>query len=212
MGQINVTNLQDGDEIIRQQQGCESWNTSYGRGGNICFYPHEEIVRFVNRYVRKKHGINDFEDLLPLLEREDFASLDLGCGIGRHTNFLDEFSLNPYGIDLSDTAISIGKQWLESLGKMDLSERLMVGSVSNLPFDDNFFSICVSCGVLDSMPRKIAIEGMKEIHRVLLPGALMYLDLIMDESAREGDETVSAGYEKDTIHSFSIFISPLHTI
>ena len=178
------------------------WDASYNRGGNILFYPHEEIIRFVNRYVRKRDGYNEFTDITPLLKDSSFASLDLGCGIGRHIKFLDEFGLNPYGIDLSERAIDMGKTWLKTIGKGDLSEKMTVSSVAELPYKDDFFSICVSHGVLDSMPRDIAIVGMQEVKRVLRSGALMCLDLIMDNNTREGDEIVESGYEEGTVQSY----------
>ena len=180
------------------------WNTSYGRGGNILFYPHEEIIRFVNKYVRKRHGIDQFEDKLQLLisEPDTFASLDLGCGIGRHVKYLDECGLNPYGIDLSDKAIGLGRQWMKRIDRDDLADRLLIASVTEIPFNEDSFGICVSHGVLDSMPREIAIQGMKEVRRVLKADALMYLDLIMDTELREGDEIVDYGYEEGTTQSY----------
>lgn len=177
------------------------WNTSYGKGDNVLFYPHEEIIRFINRYVRKRYGFDSFKDICPLLSEASCASLDLGCGIGRHIKFLDEFDLNPYGIDLSETAIAMGKEWLTSIGKNDLAEKMIVASVAELPFTDDHFSICVSHGVLDSMPRSIAYEGMCEVRRVLKPGALMYLDLIMDND-HDGDEIVESGIEEGTTQSY----------
>ena len=47
-------------ETLRQ----DKWNEAYERRGNILFYPHEEIVRFINKYVRKRTGISDFSDVL----------------------------------------------------------------------------------------------------------------------------------------------------
>lgn len=170
-------------------------------GGNICLHPHEEIIRFLNKYVRKRVSPNEFADIKPNLDSTT-ASLDLGCGMGRHVELLDEFQLNPYGIDLSDTAIEFGKQWFDYIGKKDLGNRLIVGSVADMPFEDNFFDICVSHGVLDSMPRDIARLGMQEVHRVLKKDALMYFDLIMDTNRPDGDEIVDSGYEKDTIQSY----------
>jgi SAM-dependent methyltransferase len=170
-------------------------------GGNICFYPHEEIVRFVNKYVRKREGISDFRDIMPNLDANT-ASLDLGCGIGRHVKLLDEFGLNPYGIDLSDTAIGMGKQWFDSIGRSDLSDKLQVASVTELPFENEYFNICVSHGVLDSMPRELAMAGIKETYRVLRHGGLMYFDLIMDSKRGDVDEKVKSGYEKDTVQSY----------
>lgn len=187
-----------------KKEGQEKWNESYNRGGNICFYPHEEIIRFINKYVRKKESYHSFTNVMNLSDEEwnDFRSLDLGCGIGRHVSFLNDFGLNPYGIDLSDEAISMGKDWFISEGKKSLADRLLVGSVTELPFEDNFFEICVSHGVLDSMPREIATKGMKETYRVLKPGGLMYFDLIMDADRGDKDEVVEDGYEKDTIQSY----------
>ena len=192
-----------GEDDTRSKE-AEVWNTSYRKGGNILFYPHEEIIRFVNKYVRKRYSIDKFEDKMQLLisHPETFASLDLGCGIGRHVKYLDECGLNPYGIDLSDKAIGLGKQWMKSVERDDLADRLTVASVTEIPFDDDYFSICVSHGVLDSMPREIAVLGMKEVRRVLRADALMYLDLIMDTESREGDEVVDSGYEKDTTQSY----------
>lgn len=180
------------------------WNLSYKRGGNICFYPHEEIVRFINKYVRKRDGINHYYNIMDLKEKEwnSFASLDVGCGVGRHVRFLEDFGLNPVGIDLSDRAIAMGKEWFSSLGRNDLKEKLMVGSVDELPFEDNSFWICVSHGTLDSMPRETAEKGFKEILRVIKPNGLIYLDLIMDLKGGDKEEIVNFGYEKGTVQSY----------
>lgn len=163
------------------------WNNSYLGGGNMCFYPHEEIIRFVNKYIRKRDGIHEFHNVMDLPDEEwmNFKSLDLGCGIGRHVKFLDEFGLNPFGIDLSDTAISIGRNWFQELERADLAEKLTVGSVTDLPYEDETFWMCVSHGTLDSMARDIAQAGIKETVRVLKKNGLMYLDLIMDVQKAE---------------------------
>lgn len=183
----------------------KEWNESYNRGGNVCFYPHEEIIRFVNKYIRKKEFDSSFRNVMALSDDEwsEFASLDLGCGMGRHVLFLDEFGLNSYGIDLSDTAINMGKKWLASIGKEGLAKKLVVGSATELPYEDNSFNICVSHGVFDSMPRTIADLGIAEVYRVLRPGALMYLDLVMGvEEQSDREEIQQNGYEKDTVQSY----------
>lgn len=186
------------------EEGKQQWNESYIRGGNICFYPHEEIIRFINKYVRRKEGIDQYHNIMELTENEweNFASLDLGCGMGRHVKFLDEFMLNPSGIDLSDTAITMGKEWFRSLGRDDLAEKLIVGSVADLPYEDESFWVCVSHGTLDSMPREIATKGIQETLRVIKSKGLMYFDLIMDTQRGDKDEIVEHGYEKDTIQSY----------
>lgn len=189
---------------MQWDEGKANWDNSYEGGGNICFYPHEEVVRFVNRYIRKRDGINDFHNVMDLTESEwdSFKSLDLGCGIGRHMKFLDEFGLNPYGIDLSNTAISIGKSWFQDMGREDLADKMIIGSVTDLPYDDESFWMCVSCGVLDSMRREIAQKGIEEALRVIKKNGLMYLNLIMGAQDKNGDEIVDFGYERGTVQSY----------
>jgi len=96
----------------------------------------------------------------------------------------------------------LGKKWFHELGRDDLAEKMIVGSVTDLPFENNSFEICVSHGVFDSMYRDIATKGIKEVLRVLKPNGLMYVDLIMDSQRGNCDEIVDSGYEKDTVQSY----------
>lgn len=182
----------------------KAWNNTYCNGGNVLFYPHEEIVRFVNKYVRKRIGINEYLNVMNLSETEwkNIKSLDLGCGIGRHVKFLDEFGLNPYGIDLSEKAITTGKDWFHAIGLNHLSEKITIGSVTGLPYKDDSFSICVSHSVLDCMERDVAKKGIKELHRVLKRGALTYLDFRMNAENSDQDEVVRKGFNSGTVESF----------
>ena len=182
----------------------DMWNEAYGRRGNIVFYPNEEIVRFLNRYVRKRTGISDFMDIMPLEASEwrNFASLDIGCGIGRHIKLLDEFGLNPHGIDLSSEAIAEGRKWMGVLDKQELADRMLVASVTDLPYEDDFFNICVSHSVLDCMPRDTARKGLQEAFRVLKKNGLMYLDFYMDDTKGDMDEEVLSGFDKGTVKSY----------
>ncbi|TLD97744.1 hypothetical protein LS71_003150 [Helicobacter jaachi] len=42
----------------------DQWNASYARGENVIFYPHEEVVRFLNRFIRKRLGEEEFCDVI----------------------------------------------------------------------------------------------------------------------------------------------------
>lgn len=46
-------------------------------GGDICFYPHEEIIRFINRYVQKRDSWTHFHNIMPISESawKEFAEL-----------------------------------------------------------------------------------------------------------------------------------------
>jgi len=187
-----------------KEQGQDAWNDAYTEGGNMLFYPHEDIVRFINKYIRKRTNISEFVNIMQLSDTEwkNFKSIDVGCGVGRHVKFLDEFSLNPYGIDLSTAAIEKGKEWMNFLGKKYLADKMVVGSVTELPYEDNFFDIAVSHSVLDCMPRILAKKGFDEIVRVLKKNGMLYLDFYMDKEKGDGDTFVQEGFDKGVIKSY----------
>lgn len=180
------------------------WNQSYQKQQNFLFYPHEEIIRFVSKYFCKRSG---FEDVTFHQPGIPLCGLDLGCGIGRHVKYMDEMGISAFGIDLSDTAVSYGKQWFDSLGLYQLSQRLIQGSIADMPYDDGFFDLTVSHGVLDSMGFKDALAGVSEVHRCLKKGGLFYFDVISgDDNKRfreySAEEIVETEHEKGTIQAY----------
>ena len=43
----------------RLMNNKKNWEASYSRGENFIYYPKEEIVKFLNRFIKKKfHLIN----------------------------------------------------------------------------------------------------------------------------------------------------------
>ncbi|WP_300964603.1 hypothetical protein [uncultured Helicobacter sp.] len=55
------------------------WNESYARGENAIFYPHEEVVRFLNRFIRKRIDSHRFSDVI---YRGDFYRSGIGITQG----------------------------------------------------------------------------------------------------------------------------------
>ena len=41
------------------------WDKSYQKRDNFVFYPHEEVIRFVSKFIRKRVGLNEFLDAAP---------------------------------------------------------------------------------------------------------------------------------------------------
>ena len=162
------------------------WDQSYINGDNFIFYPHEEVIRFVSKYIKKRVGPSHFLDQLYAKQLSEkfaipqFRILDLGCGIGRHVKFCTEMQLDSYGVDLSETAIETAHNWLSNAGLSDLRNRLIVGNVSSLPWTDSFFHFAVSHGVLDSMPWQISRSAIIELSRTMVIGGLFYCDLILE--------------------------------
>ena len=184
----------------------DAWDRSYERGDNLVFYPHEEVIRFVSRKIRKRTGVASFRDVVP--DVGGVRVLDLGCGIGRHVKYLHEMGLAAYGCDLSDAAIAAAKRWATAwMPDGDAEATFVQCDARSLPWPDGFFTHAVSHGVLDSMPFDVARDACLDLARAMVPGGLFYCDLISgDDSAhaREfaGEEAVTAQHEEGTIQSY----------
>lgn len=178
----------------------DSWEKSYSRKENFIFYPKEEVVKFLNRFVKKKGGVDSFQSHLG--EEQKLKALDLGCGIGRQTILFEEFGIEAYGVDISSNALQQAKELAHSFG-YDLSERLILLREVELPFEDNFFDIAISDSVLDSMAFEYALKYMQELNRTVKK--LVYLNLISADATSDysaKDIVVEGDHEKGTIQSY----------
>jgi ubiquinone/menaquinone biosynthesis C-methylase UbiE len=174
-----------------------AWEESYKNKQNFVFYPNEEMVRFISKYIRKRTGFSSFEDHLP--NAAGMKLLDVGCGIGRHLVMAQDFELDPHGFDLSAEAIRTAREWLRSRGLQNAEEKIVQSDARALPWRDTYFDVAVSHGVLDSMPFDIAKSAISEVQRTLKPESLFYCDLI---GGGNQEEVVSTFHEKDTIQSY----------
>jgi ubiquinone/menaquinone biosynthesis C-methylase UbiE len=200
------------NNIIENQK--KTWEESYLNRDNFVFYPHEEVIRFVSKYIRKRIGLCEYKDVRASDSsselNKDVKILDLGCGIGRHVIYCHEMGLEAHGIDLSETAISVARMWATERGISEPEKRIRQGDISHLPYPDEFFNFALCHGVLDSMSFPVARLACSELARVLKRGGLFYCDLVSgDDSnhAREycGEEIVSTSHEKGTIQSYFNF-------
>jgi ubiquinone/menaquinone biosynthesis C-methylase UbiE len=187
---------------------AKEWNDSYERRENFVFYPHEEVIRFFSKYIRKRVGLDDFKDI------DSFTTppkiLDLGCGIGRHIFYASSMGADAYGIDLSESAIKTAWAWAQKEGFSQYREKIRQGDITRLPYPQNFFNYVLSHGVLDSMSFDTAKEAVREVARVVKREGLFYCDVVSgDDSShfREYDkeEMVQADHEQGTIQSYFNF-------
>jgi ubiquinone/menaquinone biosynthesis C-methylase UbiE len=185
-----------------------AWEQSYLNKDNYMFYPHEEVVRFTSKHIRKRIGLKDFLDVNSYDSTPKI--LDLGCGIGRHIVYFHEMKLEPYGVDLSENAVKYAIKWAKENGLSEAEKRILQGSVAQLPWFDDYFDFMVSHGVLDSMSFETALLAMKEVHRVLKKNGLFYCDLASGDDSihfREfnGEEIVETNHEQGTMQSYFNF-------
>jgi SAM-dependent methyltransferase len=179
------------------------WEESYKRKENFIVYPKEEVVKFLNRFVKKR---ND-RSLLPefsLLENRRLRALDFGCGVGRQTILLSEFDIDVWGGDISENALSFARQMvveMKPFTKGQISFFKLSGT--SLPFENDFFEIGICDSVLDSMWLEIARKIIQELDRVI--SKKLYISLISSDCQKEQkpiDEIVSTTHEKNTIQSY----------
>lgn len=73
---------------------------------------------------------------LPIVPKKG-VSLDMGCGDGRNTIFLQSLGFDSYGVEITSTII-------DHLRERIPGSKFEVGSNANIPFPDEFFDLIVS--------------------------------------------------------------------
>jgi SAM-dependent methyltransferase len=184
----------------------EKWNAVYSKEkfGEM-WYPSEGTIRFAARYLQRRVGIDSYD-----VKREVRRILDAGCGNGRHVTFFAEQGFNVYGIDTSERAVEIANAWLARNG---LKADLRVGDIEKLSFDDRYFDVVISYGVLDHITFSKAKKAVQEFMRVLDDNGYLYISLRSTKSSDygRGEEVtkntfvLQEGYEKGLIQHFFDF-------
>ncbi len=127
----------------------DAWESSYGRRESFCFWPSDEVVRFVSRFLRKRVGWDEVVDVAPCTKGS--RALDVGCGIGRHLLFGSSMGLEMYGVDLSQTAVDLAKDVLRKTpGAHSSDDHVYCGDIRSLPWSDGFFDHALSDSVLEA--------------------------------------------------------------
>lgn len=187
-----------------------AWEDSYRRGENHVFFPCDEVIRFVARYLRRRVDQDTVRDVNTSASGEPLRMLDLGCGMGRNLVFGESMGVAMFGIELSQVAVDKARAWLKKSGVKNPEERVFQGDVRELPFPNGFFDHALSDSALDSMPFTVAQEAVRKTALALKPNGLFYLNLIAKVAVTSGvaqgpavdEEVVSTNHEKDTIQSY----------
>jgi SAM-dependent methyltransferase len=178
-----------------------AWDASYSRRENFVFFPGDEVVRFVSRYLRRRVGLDEVIDVRP--GASDARVLDIGCGIGRNLLFGQRMGLQMWGIDLSPRAVSTAREWIAREAPAMPADRVVAGDVRALPWSHRFFDHAMADSVFDSMTFDIACAGVLEAARVVKPGGLFYCSLIGDpRGSAVREEIVETTHERDTVQGY----------
>lgn len=126
-------------------------------------------------------GKNDYEQLISgdrfigdKFIGKDKTILEIGCGIGRMTEFFANDFGKVYGIDISGEMIAQGKKRLAGIDNIELLET----DGLNLPVLDNSIDLIFSYIVFQHMPSyEIVEKNFKEANRVLKEDSLFKVQL-----------------------------------
>jgi 2-polyprenyl-3-methyl-5-hydroxy-6-metoxy-1,4-benzoquinol methylase len=147
-GEIDHLGLQENisdDELLSQ---LEKFDRNFARDG----------------YFAQPRGAMLFSGLLP----KDLAGkrvLEIGCGLGAHTEALCCLGAQVTSIDLAPMSIKVTRRRLALKG---LQADVMEADAEQLPFAGSYFDFVWSWGVIHHSPN--TIQYTREIARVLKPG------------------------------------------
>lgn len=129
-------------------------------------YPSESLIQFIARnYYRK--------------DRSKVRLLEVGCGAGANVWYMAREGFEVTGIDASATGIQIAKSRLDSEG---LLARMIIGDVSRLPFESEYFDAVIDSECIYSNRFEDAEKILDEVKRVLRTGGLFYSRTFTDKN------------------------------
>jgi ubiquinone/menaquinone biosynthesis C-methylase UbiE len=115
--------------------------------------------RFVGPLLAQAAG--DVEGRLPRI-------LDCGCGTGNNLQMIRKYG-RAYGIDLTYSGLAYARHHRERL--------IAQASATALPFPDRVFDIVTSFDVIYALDDTGAATALKEMYRVMRPGAYLVLNV-----------------------------------
>ena len=153
----------------------EKWNRLAKK--NARYFVLTDYGEKIDEETFRASGQNDYIQLIAkdnLLKNklEPFKNkkiLEIGCGIGRITEFLADNFAEVFGIDISEEMIESGKKRLANKNNV----RLAATDGLTFPFPDSIFDLVFSFIVFQHMPDIATIrKNVEEIARVLKSGGL----------------------------------------
>ena len=101
--------------------------------------------------------------------------LDAGCCANLASYRFDIWPSLYFGIDVSPALLAAMSAFADK-NKLSIGG-LTAAQITDIPFPDDFFDIAMLIGVLEYVDLEYAQRSIKELHRVLKPGAKLVLDI-----------------------------------
>ena len=124
---------------------------------------YDEIDRrFIHDSRLYGHDQAPFDRMIPFEKLKGRKVLEIGCGMGFHTELLIRAGADVTSIDISPTSVESTKRRLELKG---LTANVSQQDAENIPFDDHEFDYVWSWGVIHHSSRTARI--VRQISRIL---------------------------------------------
>lgn len=131
------------------------WNTLFTIDENRWVDPYPDVIELVG------------SNLLP----ENGLILDLGCGAGRHLQYLERMHYRMVGMDNAWNGLQVSKDRLQ-LERLPW-DILQADMTAVFPFPDGSFDGIVSIHVIFHNPLSLVMRTIAEMYRVLKPGGIV---------------------------------------
>ncbi|PJZ31585.1 class I SAM-dependent methyltransferase [Leptospira kmetyi] len=135
-----------------------AWNVHYTRNKSRLGYPDENLVRMLSKIG------NVFSEQSP--NTNERKALDFGAGSGRHCVLLNEFGYQTYATDYTENSVKTIQETYPFV-KASFSDK------PPFPFDENFFDVIVSWGVLHYNSVEAAQAILSDQKRILKKGGFL---------------------------------------
>jgi len=177
---IKVSNFFIPAEDIRSSK--KKWDSLAQKDAKYFVWTQKERI---SEEELRASGKSEYDSLVAndvilqqLLTHRDTA-LDMGCGVGRITEFMDFEKV--YGVDISVHMVQEARVRLPDTTKFSFLE----GDGVSLPIQSESVDFVFSHAVFHHMPtRKVVEQNFKEVFRILKPGGLFKVQLRGTETSK----------------------------
>lgn len=135
------------------------WNNLYAN------YIKEDFKNWDEYFKTKMKLKKRFLKLVIKYSQNGKPVLECGCGTGKFAAYLASLGLDSYAMDLETAMVEQSKQLSISVSPNN-PVKVFQGDISNIPFDDKFFSVTHSSGVFEHYSDSKIVELINEQLRV----------------------------------------------
>lgn len=127
-----------------------------------------------------------------------FRVLDLGCGVGRNSNYLSSLGCEVVGIDISGEALKIARKRSQ---ESSLKIKYIQGNIgAKYPFADKYFDLIIDATSSNALNEKEREIYLSEVSRTLSDGGYFFVRALLKDGDKNAQNLIkiSPGPERDT--------------